>query len=81
MPFLINYFCEIFNSINMRELFIVIAVLVNLFLIFYSISKMKEYDFKKRYNKYLLIYFTCLIPIVGFLVVLFLVKKKNNSLN
>jgi hypothetical protein len=65
----------------MKELFLVISLLINLFFIVYSILKMKKLEFKRKIYKYILLISIFLIPIIGFLVTMYLLKKNNNPKN
>ena len=65
----------------MKELFLVVSLLINLFFIVYSILKLKELEFKRKIYKYILLISIFLIPIIGFLVTMYLLKKNNNPKN
>ena len=65
----------------MKELFLVVSLLINLFFIVYSILKMKKLEFNRKIYKYILLISIFLIPIIGFLVTMYLLKKNNNPKN
>ena len=58
-----------------KNIFLIIAVIINLIIMIYTIKRITRLKVYKKYSKSTLIYITIIVPIIGF----FLTKSEESS--